>query len=92
LEKSKSIFYWKTWICRRNICNHIVLLDDAKEAIAMDVKTIQHFNYVELDVQKVNIFAKYDHYKKRCPYTPNDFTIFLVNSLVVMNGGLVKKQ
>jgi hypothetical protein len=26
------------------------------------------------------------HYNKRCSYTPNDFIIFWVNSLVVVNG------
>jgi hypothetical protein len=27
-----------------------------------------------------------NHYNKRCPYTPNDFTIFRVTSLVLVNG------
>jgi hypothetical protein len=58
LEQNKSILCWKIWICKRNICNYIVLLDDVEELVATDVKTIQHFSDVELDVQKVDIFTK----------------------------------
>jgi hypothetical protein len=60
LEQSKSIFCWKIWICKRNIWNYIVLPNDAKEAITMDVKITQHFSDVELDVQKLDIFAEFD--------------------------------
>jgi hypothetical protein len=34
--------------------------DDVEEVVAPNVKTTQHFNDVELDVQKGDIFAEYD--------------------------------
>jgi hypothetical protein len=50
-------------ICKRNICSYIVLPDEVEKAIATDVKTTQHFNDVELDVQKADIFTKSDAQK-----------------------------
>jgi hypothetical protein len=60
LGQSKSIFYWKRWICRKYICNYTILPDDVEEAIGTNVKTTQHFNDVELDVQKADIFVGSD--------------------------------
>jgi hypothetical protein len=51
------------WICKRNICNYIVLPNDVKEAITTFVKTTQHFSDAELDVQKADIFTEYDAQK-----------------------------
>jgi hypothetical protein len=63
LEQSKSIFYWKIWICRRNICNYTIRLDDVEEAVTTDVNTTQHFNDVKLDVQKADLFIESDAQK-----------------------------